>query len=126
MSLAASLVLAGGVVVAMAPAAHADAMSSAFAAPARSQLPLYRFWNGGGSMDPATFTGIKDERTERVYRHAPAASPNLSLFPDVRILAGQSPAVCRPTPCKCSFSASRCSLRQRSLHTGLYQILIFS
>jgi len=36
-------------------------MSSAFAAPARSQLPLYRFWNGGGSMDPATFNNELDE-----------------------------------------------------------------
>src|SRR3954469_5164045 len=51
------LALAG---CAAAPA-RADQMSSAFAAPARSQLPLYRFWNGGGSMDPATFDHELDE-----------------------------------------------------------------
>ncbi len=56
---AAGLVLIG--VVTAAPAARADEMSSAFAAPARSQLPLYRFWNGGGSMDPATFDHELDE-----------------------------------------------------------------
>ena len=61
MSAALSLVLVGGAAAAAAPSAHADAMSSAFAAPARSQLPLYRFWNGGGSMDPATFNRELDE-----------------------------------------------------------------
>src|SRR3954469_2195853 len=51
------LALAG---CAAAPA-QAEPISSAFAAPARSQLPLYRFWNGGGSMDPATFNHELDE-----------------------------------------------------------------
>src|SRR3954470_20209052 len=55
------LMLAGGIAAVATPAAHADAISSAFAAPARSQLPLYRFWNGGGSMDPATFNAELDE-----------------------------------------------------------------
>src|SRR4051812_12124338 len=50
-ALAVGLILTGCV----APSAHAEGISSAFTAPARSQLPLYRFWNGGGSMDPATF-----------------------------------------------------------------------
>src|SRR4051812_29763041 len=55
------LMLAGGIAAVATPAAHADAISSAFAAPARSQLPLYRFWNGGGSMDPVTFNHELDE-----------------------------------------------------------------
>ena len=56
--IAVGLLLAAGFT---APSAHADAISSAFAAPARSQLPLYRFWNGGGSLDPATFNHELDE-----------------------------------------------------------------
>src|SRR3954465_13426589 len=55
------LLLAAGLAPTATPPAHADAISSAFAAPARSQLPLYRFWNGGGSMDPATFNAELDE-----------------------------------------------------------------
>src|SRR3954468_11701060 len=55
------LTRAGGIAAVATPPAHADAISSAFAAPARSQLPLYRFWNGGGSLDPATFNHELDE-----------------------------------------------------------------
>jgi hypothetical protein len=61
MSAVVGVLLAAGIVAAAATQAHADAISSAFAAPARSQLPLYRFWNGGGSMDPATFNAELDE-----------------------------------------------------------------
>jgi hypothetical protein len=61
MSVVVGLLLAGGVAGAIPPAADADAISDAFAAPARSELPLYRFWNGGGSMDPATFNRELDE-----------------------------------------------------------------
>src|SRR3954447_22526287 len=56
-AVAVGLILTGCV----APSAHAQGISSAFTAPARSQLPLYRFWNGGGSMDPATFNRELDE-----------------------------------------------------------------
>jgi hypothetical protein len=59
--LLAGVVLVAGVAALGTPAAHADAISSAFAAPGRSQLPLYRFWNGGGSLDPATFNRELDE-----------------------------------------------------------------
>ena len=57
----AGVMVACGIVAVAAPPARADAISGAFAAPARSQLPLYRFWNGGGSMDPATFNSELDE-----------------------------------------------------------------
>src|SRR3954447_13436873 len=55
------LMLAGGIAAVATPAAHADGINSAFAAPARSQLPLYRFWNGGGSLDPAPLHHEVDE-----------------------------------------------------------------
>jgi hypothetical protein len=58
-AVAAGLIPVG--VVTATPTAQADDISSAFAAPARSQLPLYRFWNGGGSLDPATFNRELDE-----------------------------------------------------------------
>src|SRR3954452_12253889 len=54
------LLVASGIGIA-APAAHADAMNNAFGNPGRSERPLYRFWNGGGSLDEPTFNRELDE-----------------------------------------------------------------
>ena len=55
--------LAVGVTAALAaPAARAaDTVGSNFANPSISERPMYRFWNGGGSMDPATFNNELDQ-----------------------------------------------------------------
>src|SRR3954451_9066882 len=59
--LALGVLLVGAAAGIDAPGAYADAMNSPFGNPARSERPLFRFWNGGGSLDEPTFNRELDE-----------------------------------------------------------------